>query len=424
MRQTPRTRRATFEATATPAVTQRRVRYPVTLLLGLQYLPLAVFPAIVNRNPYLPFILSVVAAGLATSFVVERLFQRRALLAEPAKGIRYPKPASCWLVAVIGAGAVILDGSLGGGSYATQVGTTVASPLTTLLTPLVPWLLFGCGFAFASWRAGVMSRWSTTLLIAFAVVVELIATLTIAILAPLMELGFAIAGSLVLVGFFRPRWLWVGLAVAVLVWPVLYAARNATRQQVSATYIDPQADPTSRLREDLLLEQASIFGQSLHVAQPGPIDILRFGLVPRFLDPGRGDFVAGKALNTAVGGSSNSSLTFTLLGTLWSLNGGYAGVVIYVICVAGAFSLVVRRLSPARVAFAILMISNLLWIEGIYPANLTGMLQGLVSLAVALGLAMQLGTRRIAGDLDAPVSETMRGGVSSVVVRAGTLRPS
>jgi hypothetical protein len=59
------------------------VRYPVTLLLGLQYTALAVFPAVINGNRYLPFIASIVGLSLLTSFVVESVLRKRALAAQP-----------------------------------------------------------------------------------------------------------------------------------------------------------------------------------------------------------------------------------------------------------------------------------------------------------------------------------------------------
>jgi hypothetical protein len=296
-------------------------------------------------------------------------------------------------VTLIGALTLLTEISLGFGVYATQVGATAASPFTAFLTPLVPWLLFGCGFALASWRAGFMSRRATLLLVTVAVAVELTASFAIARLAPLMNFGFALGAGLVLVGFLRSRWLLVGLAVAVFIWPTLYTIRNETRQAVIATAL-PYADASNRLREDVLLQQAAIFGQSLHVVGPTPVDIVRFGLVPRLLDPGRGSFSTSIDLNVALGGTSNSAETFTVLGTLWSLNGGYAAVLVYAAGAAAAFALIYRRLTPMRVALSMIFVSNILWIEATYPDNVAGLLQALVSLLVAMGFAVVLGVRQ------------------------------
>jgi hypothetical protein len=371
------------------------VRYPVTLLLGLQYVALAVFPAIINSNRYLPFIVSIVGVALVTSLLVESLLRNRGTrrATSPARAVRYPGPLACWTVTIIGAFALLADTALGGGIYSTQVRVTAASPLTTLLTPLLPWLIFGCGFALASWRAGVMSRRATLLLVVIALAVELTASFRIAKLAGLMNFGFALGAGLILVGFFRARWLWVGLAVAVFIWPTLYTLRNETRQAVIAAGV-PYANASTRLREDVLLQQAAVYGQSLQVDEPGPIDIVRFGLIPRFLDPGRGTLSTAIDLSVALGGANDSAGTFTVLGTVWSLNGGYAAVLIYVGSAAAAFALLYRRITPMRLGFAMLFVSTVLWIEATYPDNVAGLLQGFVSLLVAMGLSAVLGLRQ------------------------------
>jgi hypothetical protein len=371
---------------------RRPLRYPVTQLLGLQYLALAVFPAVIYGNTYLPFIVSVLGLALLTTGFVEWL-SRAALPRGGANVIaRYPKPVAVWAITLTGAVATLGSIGLGATTYATQLGLTQASPLTTLLTPLVPWLLFGCAFALASWRVGGMSRKTTLLLIGFALAVQLTAVLQIGRTASLMSFALAIGAGLVLVGFLRPRWLWVGILVAILAWPTLYSVRNATRQDVAGSQFGPLFGPDaqSRLREDLLLERAAIVGDAFSVPQPSAVDILRFGLIPRALDPNRGEISTSKALNVAMGGNSFSATTFTTLGTIWSLDGGFVGVMIYSGFVAAAFSLVYRRVTPLRIAVAVLLVYNLLWIETTFPDDVAAVLQGLVSLATAWALTAVL----------------------------------
>jgi hypothetical protein len=373
------------------------VRFPVTLVLGLQYLALAVLPAVINGNPYLPFILSIVAVGLLTAVLAEWLYGTVTRRDDGTKAIRYPGAIGVWVVTVTGAVALLAGAWLGARTYATQVGATSASPLTTLLTPLQPWLLIGCAFALASWRAGIMGRRAMIVLIAVALTAQLISGLWLAILAPVMNFALTLGIALVLVGFVRPRWLLVGFAAAILVWPVLYAARNATRGQVLGSAPQSTLDASSRLREDLLLQLAAVFGDSVKLPQPSAVDILRFGLIPRALDPERGSLPSGTTLSVALGSASTSSSTFTVLGTIWSLDGGYLGVIVYVACVALAFSLICMRLTPVRLAFAMLLVSDLLWIEATYPDNLAAVLQGLLSLAFAWVLLVGLGALKKGG---------------------------
>jgi hypothetical protein len=368
------------------------LRYPVTQLLGLQYLALAVFPAVIYGNTYLPFIVSVLGLALLTTGFVEWL-SRAALPRGEANVIaRYPKAVVIWAITLTGAVATLGSTELGATTYATQIGLTQASPFTTLLTPLAPWLLFGCAFALASWRVGGMSRKTTLLLIGFALAVQLAAVLQIGAVAPMMNFALAIGAGLVLVGFFRPRWLWVGIVVAILAWPTLYSVRNATRQDVAGAQFGPLFGPDaqSRLREDLLLEEAAIVGDAFSVPQPSAVDILRFGLIPRALDPNRGEISTSKALNVAMGGSSSSAMTFTTIGTIWSLDGGFVGVMIYCGFVAAAFSLVYRHMTPIRIAIAVFLVYHLIWIETTFPDNIAAVLQGLVSLAAAWAMTAVL----------------------------------
>lgn len=375
--------------------------YPVTQLLALQYMGLAVFPAVLNDNPYLPFILSLVAVALLTSALVEWLSGRARRGHRRVRTANYPSSLSIWTITLAGAFATIAAPLLGASTYSTQVGLTAASPVTTLLTPFVPWLLFGCGFALACWRAGLMSRKATILLLGIALLVQLVAVLNIGRTAGLMNFALALGAACGLVGFFRPRWLWVGLAVAVLAWPLLFGLRNSTRQEAAGLANGPTSTVTAqdRLREDLLLSQAAVYGQSLDVPQPSAIDIIRFGLVPRLLDPSRGELPSGTALNAAVGGSSSSALTFTTLGTLWSLNGSFAGVMAYVSIAAAAMGFVCRRITPTRMALAMLLVYHLIWIESTYPDNVAAVLQGFISLAAASAIVAALRNRtRAAGD--------------------------
>jgi len=371
------------------------LRYPVTLLFALQYVGLAVVPAVINNNPYLPFVLSIAAVGLLAAFLAEWIVGAAAGHLVDAQATRYPGMASVWVVTLIGGLALLGAVLLGAGTYATLVGLTTASPLTTLLTPLAPWLIIGCGFALASWRAGVLSRRSVIFLITVALASQVVSGLWVAKLAAVMSVALSVAAGMALAGFFRPRWLLVGFGVAIILWPTLYEARNAARGQIVASSVSQPStlDASSRLREDLLLQQAALFGP-LKLPQPSAIDIVRFGLIPRALDPGRGSLPGGTTLSVAVGSTSQSSSTFTVLGTLWSLNGGFPGVILYVGCVALAICIIARRLTPTRLALAMLLVNNLIWIEVTYPDNVAAALQGLISLAIAWLLTLAIGTVR------------------------------
>jgi hypothetical protein len=356
-------------------------------LLAVQYVGLALVPALLFANPDTPFIASIILIALTTALIVEWLLTaprwKRVGIASTGDDVR---ASAVWGITLIGAIAALASTLLGARTYASQLGITAAAPIATLLTPFVPWLVFGCAFALAYWRLGRVSLRQMVAVIGLALVIQLLAVIMLGSSGPLMQLALALGWGFVAVGFFRARWLWVGLAVAALAWMVLFQIQITTRQQIAGSTFGPTSavDALTRLREDLLLQRAATFGQSLSVEQPGPLVILRFGLIPRALDQDRGALPSGTGLNVALGSSSYSATTFTTLGTIWSLNGGYLGVVVWVGLVSLAFTLFCRRITAARLAFGMLLSYDLVWIESTYPDNLAGLLQGLISLSVAL----------------------------------------
>src|SRR5438876_12294330 len=107
-------------------------------------------------------------------------------------------------------------------------------------------MTIGCEFALASWRIGFLSRRMVLLLVATTLAAELASGLWIARLAPVMSFAFCLGAAMVLVGFIRPRSLLIGLAAAILVWPVLYTVRDATRNEVLGPAPQSSLDPSSR----------------------------------------------------------------------------------------------------------------------------------------------------------------------------------
>jgi hypothetical protein len=114
--------------------------------------------------------------------------------------------------------------------------------------------------------------------------------------------------------------------------------------------------------------------------------MVRFGLIPRFVDPfPRPELATGKLVSVATGSSEDSSVTFTLFGNILVLGGwGVASLVVTVAAIATAVSLLLRKITPMRMALVVGLVINPLWIESTYPDFVAGVLQGWVSTAAAL----------------------------------------
>jgi hypothetical protein len=235
-----------------------------------------------------------------------------------------------------------------------------------------------------AFKAGTVTRRYLWLVLAMVGIATVGYTLVTTITAPLIQFGFTVAMGLLLLGVVRVRTVLLALTLLLLLWPAVYEFRNEQRIEVGGTLARvevPEGGAFERIREDKLLAIAGDVGR-ITIPQPTPLTLARFGLIPRFLDQNRGELPSGKLLNAALGGTDRSSNTFTLLGGIWSLSGGWWGLTIYVACVSAFITMVCRRLTSIRVAIAMLAISTLLWIEATYPDNVAGLLQNLVSLGV------------------------------------------
>ncbi len=201
--------------------------------------------------------------------------------------------------------------------------------------------------------------------------------------ASLASFALTIALVAVLMRFIRLRWLVLAVALIPLVWPPLYQLRNDIRHTQLATYsATGQAPASQRLREDLnfaRIEQLpEIPDASIH---PGLSTELRFGLLPRFLDPGRSNLQTASQISVAEGGVITSSATLTTLGDAYALQ-GWPGVALFVVPLTLAMGIAVRRRSAWGYMFVAILIASGVWIESTYPDCLAAILQASVSLVV------------------------------------------
>ena len=192
-------------------------------------------------------------------------------------------------------------------------------------------------------------------------------------------------------------WTWIAASVAVLavIWPTVFAIRNEQRV-ANGVDVDDSVSAFDRVRFDELIVRAQQYGPGHDLGQPGLWDVLRYGLVPRFLDPDRPSVSSGFLVNVFMGGSSFSADHFLPVATAWFFWGGLATALIY-----AGYAVIVLGLRPwhrlvdrpfAIVTFAIVLGGPLGWFVTTPDAPINA-LQTLVSVTPVF-LALRLWARR------------------------------
>ncbi len=358
----------------------------------MQFIPFAVVPAILFKNPDAPFVTGIVAVATGSALLVEILLSslRRAPVTAPivqgetANGDDDGYARGARRVSIGALAVLALAAATGYGSYGIGIGTEQVSPLQPLLTPLRPWSFIAVGLYLYGWREGKLSRKNAILWIVAIAVGELLLALSQAIIAPGAGALFSISAACVLMGLTRARTLIAAMLIGVLVWPTIADIRNQIRleQGVDAGYAR-DFEAGERLRMDRLMGLANQFDAPIDIGQPSATDTVRYGLVPRLLDPDRPPLSTGALLNVMMGGTLNSSYTFMLIGNIWIFD-GYLGLVAYFVIVALLVAwLYSRRMGPAKSSVLVLAIQYLLWMGGTYPESLIGFFQALVSFCLA-----------------------------------------
>ena len=255
---------------------------------------------------------------------------------------------------------------------------------------------------------------------------ELALSLNAAILSGVVTYFFVVAFLGVALGFIRWRWIVLALFTIPIVLPALYNFKTQER-----SVLTPVAQPGQqlnygdRLRLDREMAQVDDFSTipTKAVDTPSLPSLLRFGLVPRVFDQSRGTLHTAENLSLAVGGTATSSDSATTFGDAYIL-GGWRGVLLYSGLSALGTGMVIRRRGPWAFALLGLIAQYCLLIEEPYPDMLAGLLQGLVSWAVAMGFA-QLLTRRAAHAVESEQRETGSGlgrGLLDRVARSWRIR--
>ncbi|MEV4830081.1 hypothetical protein AB0K25_17375 [Micromonospora sp. NPDC049257] len=375
--------------------------YPVSFLVLAPYAVFIVPSAVLNDNPQTGFIVYLVGLALLGSISVETF---GLLFGHPdprwRQGMRqatacYPRiyPVAR-LVTLTGIAANIGGALLGRGTIVAQVsGDLSDTPLAMLCALFSGWGTLGFALLVASHLSGRLSSAKLYCWLALLVGVESYVAVLTARSAPLVGLVFFVAATGAVCGVLRLRHLLLWTVVLLLLWPAMFEQRNTIRKDYGVV-VDTQVTAADRLRLDSQLTVVAKVEVPVDLGQPKGVDYLRYGLVPRMLDPDRPPISTGQQINQYLGGGSTSAFNFLLLGNIWFFDGPVGVVAVHAFW-AGFVALLLRwrgRPGPGRLALFCLVFSDVLLWSGTYPDSTIGFLQHLMS-AVPVFLLLWL-TRR------------------------------
>ncbi|WP_101847238.1 hypothetical protein [Zhihengliuella sp. ISTPL4] len=383
--------------------------YPVSVALSLPYVLLILPQAVWNQNEHLGFLIGVLALALAGAVFVEALVGilrssgRRARAARTAANVDATferlnayGPAlrrSAYFVTVVGVVVGVVSAAAGIGSIQSQVGlVAVSAPLSMASALVGGWPTIGSALLVAARMARQLSARSFWSWIGILVVGQALEAYLTAVTATLMTFATSLMMMLLLFGIIRVRFALVTLLIVLIAWPIAFDIRNGLRES-SGVAVSADVDAFDRLRFDLQITRAAeIRDIPLELGQPGPIEIVRYGLVPRALDPERPPISTGIKINMYLGGSATSSYTFLPVTTAYVLGGP-----VYLVLWYGFWALLAaivlrggRDLSVLRIVLMGLLLSGPLGWFSTFPDRTIGVLQFLVSfLPVLLYLALE-----------------------------------
>ncbi|MEU1399490.1 hypothetical protein ABZ403_25930 [Micromonospora zamorensis] len=372
--------------------------YPVTIVVLAPYVLLILPTAVFYRNPETGFIVSLVGLAVLGSVAVETVGQ---LLGRPdprwREGFRRAHARYPWLypiavvVTLTSITANVLAAHLGRGTIVNQVsGDLSDGPLAMLSTLFSGWTPLGFALLVASHLSGRLSQAKLYGWLAVLVGAELYVAVLTALTAPLVALVFFMAATGALCGVFRLRHLVFCAVVLFLAWPAVFEHRNSLREDRGVA-VDTKVTATDRLRLDSQLSVVAGFDVPVDLGQPGVNDYLRYGLVPRVLDPDRPAISTGQQINMYIGGGPTSAYTFLLLGNIWFFDGAVGVVAVHAFWAAMAAVLLRWRGPPGPVRlslFCLVLFDPLLW-SNTYPDSTISFLQHVVAATpvfVLLGL--------------------------------------
>ncbi|BFU42445.1 hypothetical protein [Krasilnikovia sp. MM14-A1004] len=376
--------------------------YPITGMALLPYLALIIPQAAYYHNPEVWVIVRIVGLAFAGSALIEtaalpirKPYPHRE--ARKAANSRYPRILRVARPLAIASMAIdITSAAAGGGTIFTQVsGQAAVSPIVTLTTPFNGWRYVAAALFVSAYFGGYATKATFYRWMAAMFGAQLVIAAYTARAAPIAGfISFAIMGAL-MCGLVRVRSAAIIGFILLLAWPAIFAARNEIRERGGVAVPD-QITAENRIRLDEQVSRVGRYAVPVEIQDmPGPAEVIRYGAVPRFLDPDRPLLSTGGLINEAMGGGRTSAYTFLLIGTVYFLHGP-SGVVAYFAAWAVFFVLLLRTgkgPGPGRLAMIFLAITGPFGWIATYPDVLIGYVQNLVA-AVPVLFGLHIVARR------------------------------
>jgi len=359
----------------------RGYKFLVTGILAIEYGLQVVMPAVLHDTQPLSTIVGICAVGVASAFVVEFLLSPTRKASKP--GIRVTQRAAM-AVLLVGWVATVAGSLLGGVGYLNQITSASASKSAAIFTPFQVWTLFGVALLFALARDGLVTNRRAVTLAGISLLLELALALRNAILGQAVSLAMVVVFLAVVTGVVRLRWILLIVVAGLLAAQPLYNLRNQERSALAQASVGQDQSAVHRLRADLEMAQVGDFVQiPINFGYPGIGTLIRFGLVPRVFDRGRGSLNTGERLSIAIGGSPTNSTTATTLGEAY-IEHKWPGVIFFGASAALVVGVLARRRGPWALVFLAIVVDSGLLIESTFPDLIASILQAVVSMALAI----------------------------------------
>lgn len=379
-------------------------RYPVTASVVMPYALLILPSGIINANPSLGFIIGVFFIALLTSLIIETFLAFVDSKApERSSKQRDFGPHKVFITRLgifltfFGLTASLVTASLGVGTIDSVVGISTASSsaFVTVLTLLSGWDIVGTGLVVWSRANGALRSRTFYGIVLVALAMKLLHVIMLGITVQLWRYLICVFFLLIYFKLIKFRTIVVVMIIVLVAWPVFFQVRNEIRVDRGIA-VSAQVDASDRLRYDLQIARADGIPPGIDIGQlDNPLEILRFGLIPRFLDSDRGEVSTGRLINQYLGGTATSAFTFLPVTTSYVLGDWYGTVGLYAWWSIFTFALLRngRLASPYRVVlFAILLMGPLNWFT-VHPDSAIGFLQDCVA-ALPIFVLMAFHMRR------------------------------
>lgn len=383
-------------------------RAPVTTQVAIPYAILIIPQALLNSNEHLGFIIGVLALALAGSTLVEsfvRVRDRDRLLADSRRTLESYGGTlrfTAFLACAVGQITGVVSAAFGVGTIAAQVGLIrPPAALAQTVSLFSTWTVSGAALLVGAYLAGQLSRRTLHLSFLAIILLEAVRTSFTALTAHFISVLVYLVVLAVFAGTLKVRHCVVAVVAVVLLWPSVYQLRNDIREQ-SGVRVVATIGAYDRLRYDEQISRAAQIPEvPIEIGQPDLLDILRYGLVPRLLDPDRPSLGTAKKINAFLGGGTTSAYTFLPVTTLYVLQGPVQTVLFYA-ALAVILAVALKcgtRLTPARlIVFGLVSSGPLGWFTS-YPDETIVSMQGILAaipLLVTLGLGRRSSVRRVA----------------------------